>query len=78
MDSGNNLVLDTNNGFFRLIASELVEFFALLFIGIIIAYFITGSWELTGIVIVIDFLQNAIVWVWLKYIKPLKLHKRKV
>ena len=69
MSSPFGLVIDTNNGFFRLIASEIVEFFALLFIGILIAYVVTGSWELTGIVIVIDIIQNLVVWVWLKYIK---------
>ena len=69
MSSPFGLVIDTNNGFFRLIASEIVEFFALLFIGILIAYVVTGSWDLTGIVIVIDIIQNLVVWVWLKYIK---------
>lgn len=72
------LIMDTNNGFFKLIATELVEFFALLFIGILLAFAITGSWELTGIVILIDILQNAVVFIWLKYIRTSFWAKRKV
>ena len=78
LDKSGSIVLDTNNGFFKMIASELVEFFGLLFIGIIIAFFITGSWDLTGIVIVVDIAQNAVVWLWLKYLKPLRHRNRKV
>ena len=75
MVSSSGLVIDTNNGFFRLIAAEIVEFFFLLFIGILIAFVITGSWELTGIIILVDIVQNLVVWVWLKYLRG-KLFKK--
>lgn len=76
MDSG-GLVLDTNNGFVRLVVTELFEFLFLLVFGIVIAFFLTGSWDLTGVVLVLDICQNFVVWVWLKYLKPLWWVKRR-
>ena len=69
------LVVDTNNGFVGLLVTELLEFFCLMFIGIFIAFVLTGSWELTGIVIFVDFLQNLVVFVWLKYLRNRKVFK---
>lgn len=69
MVSRHGLVCDTNNGFVGLVASELVEFFVLLLIGIVVVWLLTGSWELTGLVLVLDVVQNGIVWVWLKYLR---------
>ena len=49
-----------------IILKELVEFCALLAVGLIVVFFLTGTWEYTGILITVDIIQNLILWIWFK------------
>ena len=75
VDESGSLVFDVNNGFSWFVG-EVLEFFVLLFIGVVIAFVVSGSWDLTGVVIVVDVLQNLVVFVWLKWLKPLGFFSR--
>ena len=48
------------------ILGDIGEFILLLFIGAIVVFVLTGSFEATWIILVVDVIQNLVVYLWFK------------